>query len=387
MERTIRRFGVSLAVVLSVAALAAPLHAQPGPGGGGPSGPPAVIVSPVVEQETAPEFRFIGRIEAVESVDLRARVTGFLQERRFQEGGRVSKGDVLFVLEKEPYEAVVAQREAELASAEADLNLANVDYARAERLVERGVNSQETLDQADAQRKVTEAKVLAAEASLRAARLDLAYTEIVSPIEGRIGLAEYSVGDLVDTSSGALATVTMQDPIHAVFQVSEDVMLQRRKEGLDPANPTVEPILELADGTRYDLGGELDFLSPTVNRTTDTVTGRAIFPNPEGVLLPGQFVSMILRVKDPEMVKVVPQKALQRDAEGHFALVVRRDDTVEKRRVTVGRQVEQKWVIQGGLETGERVIVEGIQKVSAGGKVAPSEATTQAGSTAEAPGN
>lgn len=332
---------------------------------------PAVLVETVSLRDVTPEFRYVGRVEAVEEVGLRARVTGFLEERPVAEGREVRKGELLFQIEKAPYEAVVGEREAAIASAKATLNLAQVEYNRAEQLVQRAVKSQDALDLAEAERKTAEAQVMAAEAALRGAALDLRYTEIRSPIDGRIGLFAYDVGDLVGPDSGPLATVTSTDPVHVVLQVREEQLLRERKRGIDLDDPRVSPTLELADGEIFEGSGRFDFLAPTVNRSTDTVTARAVFDNPDGVLLPGQFVNVIVRVSDTVMAVTVPQKAVQRDAEGYFALVVDREDQVNLRRVAVSGQSGDQWVISDGLLEGERIVVEGIQKVSAGAKVDP----------------
>jgi len=368
-QRSAARPWVAALVVACLGGSALPAAAQGG--GGGESAPPAVLVQEVAREDVTPEFRYVGRVEAVADVALRARVPGFLEERLVREGATVEKGDLLLRIEQAPYQAVVAEREAAIASAEAELNLAEVEYRRAERLVERNVQSQETLDLAEAERKTAEAGLEAARAGLKRAELDLSYTEIRSPVSGRIGLFAYDVGDLVGPESEPLAQVTTTNPVYVVLQVREEQVLAERKRGLDLENPRFYPQLELADGTRYELRGEFNFLSPTVNRSTDTVTARAVFDNPDRILVPGQFVTVIVRTQQEVTEITVPQKAVQRDAEGYFALVVNREDRVDFRRIEVERQVRNKWVVTEGLSPGERIIVEGIQKVNAGGRVDP----------------
>ncbi len=324
---------------------------------------PSVVVAPIESMDVTPSFSFVGRVEAVDRVDLRARVQGFIEERHFREGGEVKAGELLFTLEKAPYQVVVDQRNADLAGAEATLKEAKAELKRKEDLVGRGVLSAAELDTASADEATANANVLQAKAALRAAELDLSYTEIESPIAGRIGEAHYSVGSLVDTGSEPLATVTSVDPIYVMIAISEKELIDARREGIDIENPPVAPHLTLSDGSRYQHDGDFDFLGTEVNQSTDTVQARAVFPNPEQILLPGQFVSVVVRQKETETALVVPQIAVQEDQQGYFALVVNQADKVEIRRIAVGDQVDGAWVLEDGLAEGEQVIVQGLQKV------------------------
>ncbi len=238
-------------------------------------------------------------------------------------------------------------------------------------MAKRNDVSQASLDQSEADLATAQAAVLHAQAELRAANLDLNYTEIRSPINGRTSRATYSVGNLVNSSSDPLATVTRFDPIYVTIKVSEEQLIDARKRGIDLDNPPVAPSLLLSDGTSYPFEGRFEYLAAQVDQGTDTITARAEFPNAEKILLPGQFVSVLVRQKAPEFAIAVPQTAVQQDANGYFVLVVDREDTVEMRRVTLGRQVDSVWVVQDGLATGERVIVQGIQKAGVGKKVKP----------------
>lgn len=332
---------------------------------------PSVIVIEAAEQEITPVTRYPGRAEAVETVELRARVEGFIEQRNFREGADVAKEELLFVIEQEPYKIVVDQRRAELAAAVATEKNAQADFKRKEALSKRNDVSRAALDQSAAELATAEADVLHAQAALRAANLDLNYTEIRSPINGRISRETYSVGNLVSTSSEPLATITRFDPIYVTIKVSEEQLIDARKRGIDLDNPPVAPSLLLSDGTSFPYEGRFEYLSAQVDQGTDTITARAEFPNPEKILLPGQFVSVLVRQKVPEFAIAIPQTAVQQDANGYFVLVVDREDTVEMRRVTVGRQVDNDWVVNDGLATGERVIVQGIQKANIGKKVNP----------------
>ncbi len=334
---------------------------------------PAVVVQQVSESELKQSFRMVGRIEAAAKVDLLARVSGFLEQRMFTEGKKVVAGESLFLIEPATYEIAMQQAEAELAGARAGLKNASAQLTRNQTLRKRGAVSQSQLDLSTAERDQARASVLKAEAGLRAAQLDLDYTLVKSPIAGRIGKAHYSNGNLVGPNTGKLATVVQLDPIYVELSVSEKDMLQARRDGLVMDNPPVAPSLELSDGSTYAHPGEFNFVNPEVDTNTDTIRVRATFPNPGGVLLPGQFVHVLVQSKQPETVLSVPQSAVQKDREGFFVLTVDRDNTVELRRVRMGEQFEGRWRVQHGLLKGERVIIEGLQKARAGSVVKPVE--------------
>lgn len=323
------------------------------------------------EQEVTPVVKYPGRAEAVETVELRARVEGFLEQRNFCEGADVAKGDVLFVIEQEPYKIVVEQRRPELAAAEAKEKNAQADFKRKKALVKRNDVSQVSLDVSEAELATAKADVPHAQAALRSANLDLNYTEIRNPINGRISLATYSVGNLVNTSSEPLATISRFDPIYVTIKVSEEQLIEARKNGIDLDNPPVAPSLLLSDGTSYRFEGRFEYLAARVDQGTDTITARAKFPNPNKILLPGQFLSVLVRRKVPEFSITIPQTAVQQDANRYFVLALDRENTVEMRRISVGRQTNNNWLVSDGLATGKRVIVQGIQKAGTGKKVNP----------------
>jgi membrane fusion protein, multidrug efflux system len=333
--------------------------------------PPSVMVATAAERDVTPEFSYVGRIEAVDTVELRARVEGFLEQRNFREGGEVKAGDLLFVIEKAPYEVVVQQREAALAGAQATLVNAQVDLQRQEELVLRDVASEATLDSSRAIEGAAAAEVLKAEADVRRAELDLSYTDIFSPIDGKVSRAEYSIGNLVNPGSGPLARVTSVDPVYVTIGVSEKDLIEYRREGIDIDNPRSTPSLQLSDGSDYEHPGKFDYLDPEVSQSTDTVLVRAVFPNPDKVLLPGQFVTVKIKRIEVATAIVVSQAAVQRDAEGYFVLIVDRANKVEVRRIETGNQIEGDWVVQSGLAAGESVIVQGLQKVRPDMVVAP----------------
>ena len=324
---------------------------------------PSVVVAEVVARDVTPTFEQAGRVEATDVVDLRARVQGFLEKRNFREGTFINKGDLLFVIEKAPYQVIVDQRRADLAGAQASLKKAELELDRKATLQKQAVASKADLDLATAEAGTARARVLQAEAALREAELNLSYTEIRSPISGQVSRAKYSVGNLVRSSSEPLAKVTSVDPIYVTIAITEKVLIEARKEGIDLENPPVAPFLILGDGSKYQHHGEFDFLDTEVKQSTDTVTARTVFPNPKRVLIPGQYVKVIVKRKKPLSALVVPQVSVQSDQKGPFVLVVNRANKVELRYIRTGNRDNSDWIVESGLSEGERVIVQGIQKV------------------------
>jgi membrane fusion protein, multidrug efflux system len=338
--------------------------------------PPAVTVMTLQPTAITPGVGFNGRVVAVDTVDLRARVTGFLEQRRFEEGADVAAGDLLFVLEKDQYQAVVAQRQAELASAEANRVNTAAQLTRGEELVKNGNIPKSEVDLRRAEDQMAAASIQEAQAALRQAQINLGYTEIRAPLAGRIGRSDFSVGNLVGPDSGVLATIVSQDPIYVTFPVTQRQLMEYRREGGDAGGDPVVRIT-LPDGTRYERPGKLNFLDVKVDPGTDTLTVRAEFPNPERTLIDGQFVGVRVERGEPEQVLAAPQAAIQVDQAGPYVLVVGDDDKVSARRVRVGDLVGTQAVIRDGLSPGDRVIIEGIQKVRPGMAVAASEAPAQ----------
>jgi membrane fusion protein (multidrug efflux system) len=336
---------------------------------------PSVVVDIVREKDVSQTGNFIGRVEAVNSVNIRARVKGVLESRNFVDGQTVTQDQLLFVIESAPYQVVVDQRQAELASARATEINAAADFRRKKALVGRSVVSGAKLDEAGAALASAQATVLKSQAALRAAQLDLGYTKILSPLTGRISKARYSVGNLVGSDSEPLATVTSIDPIHVTIGVSEKDLIEARKRGINLNKPSFIPTIVLSDGSAYEGEGRFDYIAPTVDQSTDTVAVRASFPNPKGVLLPGQFVTVLVHPKARKRAISIAQTAIQQDRKGYFVLVLDRENRVSVRRVETVRQSGSDWVIKSGLATGERVIVEGVQKVRPKMVVKPVSAT------------
>ena len=338
--------------------------------------PPAVTVAPAVSRQVTETGDFIGRVTAIDKVDIVARVPGFIEERKFEEGQQVKKGDLLFRIEQATYQAAVEQQRANLAKARAtDVN-AKIQLERGRELVRNQNISQATLDQRAADEAAAAANVLEAQARLDQAEINLAYTEIRSPIDGRIGLAIYTEGNLVQPSSGKLATIVRQNPIYVIFQASERDVLEykRRIAESQDKNPHVTVHIRLPDGRPYAHVGRSNFLDVQVDTNTDTLAVRAVVPNPEGLLVPGGIVGVTVERGAPRSALVVPQAAVQLDQAGRYVLVVDAAKKVELRRVKTGVEDGRDIVVADGLKEGELIIVEGIQKVRPGQVVAASVA-------------
>lgn len=339
--------------------------------------PPSVTVVKVVAEDIRPTKSFTGRVEAKDKVDLRARIDGFLDKRLFTEGADIKEGDLLFVIEKGLYQAAVDQAQAALDKSEATLKLADIEIDRQTQLVQRNVGTQAKLDEVTAKQGESRGQVLADKAALEKAQLQLGYTDIRAPIVGRIGRATVSVGNFVSPASGALATIVTQDPIYVTIPVTQREMLTVRKEESGRSGEYVI-YLQLADGSRYKEPGKINFLDVTVNQGTDTVQVRTVFPNPDRILVDGQLVSVVVQTGKAESSLMVPQQALQVDQTGAFVLVVDSDNKVQVRRVELGPASGVGAVVTKGLTAGERVIVEGIQKVRPGQLVQATEAKSGA---------
>jgi membrane fusion protein (multidrug efflux system) len=333
--------------------------------------PPAVVVAPAVMREVAGEAEFVGRSEAVAEVAVRARVQGFLIERPFTEGETVTAGDLLFVIEPAEFEAAAKAARATLNDAQAAYKVAASETRRARDLLEKGGNlaiTEAEVERREGEAERAQAAIEAAEAALRQAELNLGYTRIETPITGRIGASGYDVGNLIGPDSGVLASVVSLDPVYVSFPVSEQEYLAYLKA---EEQPTIVPRLRLADRSMYAHEGEIEFVDNRVDPTTGTIRVRAEFPNPESLLLPGQFVNVLLTAGEPEERVVVPQAAVQQNQSGPFVLVVGEDNRVTARPIRTGARLGPDLVVEEGLEAGETVIVQGLQKVRPGGEVNP----------------
>src|SRR5262245_5047453 len=336
------------------------------------SPPPAVTVAPVATRQVTATGDFIGRVVAIDKVDVVARISGFINERNFTEGQQVKTGDLLFRIEPDTYKAAVDQQTANLAKAKATEVNANLQLQRGQELVRNQNLTQSEGDQRADNAQGAHADVMQAQALLEQAKINLGYTEIRSPIDGRIGIANFTVGNLVSPSSGTLATIVSQDPIYVTFQASEaDVIAYKRRIAASAdKNPHVTIHIKLPDGTIYPHPGLTNLLDVQVQPDTDTVLARAQLPNPEGMLIPGGIVGVQVDRGGPQSLLVGRQSAVQVDQAGHYVMVVGADKKVEQRRITVGIEQGRDIVVTKGLKQGELIIVEGVQKVHPGQVVA-----------------
>jgi membrane fusion protein, multidrug efflux system len=338
-----------------------------------PAPPPAVSVTPVASRQVTETGGFVGRIVAIDKVDIVARVAGFIEQRNFTEGQLVKTGDLLFRIEQDTYKAAVDQQSANLAKAKATEVNANLQLQRSQVLVKNQNVPQSTVDQNEAIEESAKADVLQAQALLEQAQINLNYTEIHAPIDGRIGLANFTKGNLVGPSSGTLATIVSLDPIYVTFPASEaDVIAYRQRVAASAdKNPHVTIHVKLPNGTIYSHSGQTNFLDVQVSPDTDTVLVRALLPNPDGILIPNGIVGVTVERGAPTSSLLVPQSAVQLDQAGRYVMVVDDAKKVELRRITTGSEQGRDVVVSSGLKEGELVIVEGIQKVHPGQIVSP----------------
>ncbi|MEJ5347674.1 MAG: efflux RND transporter periplasmic adaptor subunit [Desulfosoma sp.] len=353
--------------------------AGPAPAGAAPSGPGGdkpvpVGVVPVRVKDVSPVTEYVGHVEAIQAVDIRARVEGFLQEVRFREGARVRSGDVLYVIEQDLYKARVEASMARVAEAEAALERADRYLKRLQAARSESVPATE-MDSAEAARAEAAARLQAAKAQLAIDQINLAYTVVRAPIAGRIGRTAYTVGNVVEPGSGVLARLVQEDPIRVVYGVSENditaVQAALREASSGKKDRVLSPSLRLSNGTIYGFSGNVQFVDNQIDPFTGTIAVRAVFPNPEGTLIPGQYVTVLIQARDPQPLPVVSQSAVLVDQKGHYVLTVDDANQVVARHITLGPTVGTEWAVTSGLTEGERVIVQGLQKVRPGQTVQP----------------
>ena len=346
----------------------------------GQTPPPLVEVAVITEAAVNPPMTHVGRVEAIQSVDVQARVQGYLEQVKFSEGGRVKAGDLLYVIEQAPYTAQVKADNAKAAEARAALSKARQYRERLQNVRSGGV-SKTDLETALADEQEAEAQVDQAAATLDVSRLNLDYTTIKSPISGRIGVSNVTRGNLVGPDSGPLARIVQLNPIRVVYSVSEtdrvDVLMKVKEHGgsFNDAKKDLVPRLRLPNGSMYPLPGRIEFSDNEVDTTTGTVAVRAVFDNPNELLLPGQFVTVELSLADPQKMPMVPQRAVLEDRDGQYVFVVDGNNHAQRRNISTGLTVGTQWAVKSGLMAGETVVVSGVQKVRTGQTVNPQSAS------------
>jgi membrane fusion protein (multidrug efflux system) len=333
-----------------------------------PPAKPTVSVQVVALKGVNQSFEFVGHIMAINKVDIRARVEGFLDKVPFREGQDVKAGDRLYQIEKIQYQAQVDQAKANVASAEAKVTNAQLQYNRKLQLSKDSWAPQSDVDQYKANLDSDKATVLQARAALTRAEVNLGYTDVWSPIDGLIGRTVYTLGNLVNPASGVLVTIVSQDPMYVLFPISvrdlETIREVRRQEGGTLAK--IEIRVRLSNGREYPQRGVWNLNDPQVDQRTDTLMMRAIIPNPDRQLIDGQFVTAVVQERKEQQRPVIPQAALQIDQSGYYALVVDDQHKVEERHIQIGPNRDTDVVVSSGLYEGEKVIVDGVQKVRPG---------------------
>jgi multidrug efflux system membrane fusion protein len=369
----------SLAAV-SILAVAASACSKAPP----PMQAPEVTVAPAVERTVADWDEFTGHFEAVNSVEIRPRVGGFLQRVGFVEGAMVHQGDVLFVIDQRPYQAEVARVEAVLAQARTRDQLAGLEVERAQKLMSTQAISREEMDSRTSGRAEGNAVVRAAEAALRVARLNLEWTVVRAPISGRVGRAIVTAGNVVQAgppSPSLLTTIVSIDPIYVYFDTDEQAYLKYM--AATAAGPKGRQVMiGLANETGFPHEGRLNFVDNRVDGANGTISARAVLSNPSGIFTPGLFARVRLLGGDRHAATMVRDQAIGTDQDRKFVLVLKGDNTVEYRPVTTGRVVDGLRTIESGLKPGERVVINGLMRIRPGMKVAATNAEMVAESPA-----
>lgn len=337
--------------------------------------PPEVSVLKITTGPVTIFDDFVGQTEAVDTVEIRSRVQGLLQRQAFKDGARVRKGDLLFVIDQQPFVAALAQAKANLAQMEASLTNSKQNLARMKRLVAQQAVSQQDYDAAVAKEGMDAANVLAAQAAVQEAQLNLGYTTIVAPQDGVMSKALVKPGSMITVAQTLMATQYSTDPMYVNFAVSEEKMLtllRRFKAETGAGEQGTPPFrVKLVDGSDYPHPGRLNFVAAAVDAKTGTLQMRIALPNPEDSLKPGQFVRVIVPVSERPQAIRIPQQAVQELQGLKSVYVIGADGRAASRQITASRRVGNDWLVEQGLQAGEVVVVEGTQKVHPGAPVKP----------------
>ena len=357
--------------------------------------PPAVGVVRAERQQITQTDEFIGRIQAVGRVALVARVTAFLEKREFVEGAEVKQGDLLYLLEQPPFRAQVDADVASVAQLEAQHVYAEQQLARGRSLLSSPAGQQQQVDQDVANERSLAAQVGAAVAQLKQAQINLNYTEIRAPIDGKITTTAVTEGNVVSPTSGILATVVSQDPMYVIFPIAMRSALELRDRYAQKGFGAVVIRIRLQTGKLYGEIGHLDYVSPIVDQTTDTITLRGAIPNPvlaglkagdpgSRELADGEFVTVLLEGVQPIRVLAIPRAAVLSDQQGDYVLIVDAQNKAQQRRIQLGQSTPSTAVVTSGLTEGELVISQGVQRVRPGEPVLASPASPPPSTSSEA---
>ena len=390
---TFPRRMATVVVLLAIAATASPAAAQ-----GGPGGPPAVGTTIVRQQALTQTDEFVGRVQAINRVALVARVTGFLTKQFFTEGVEVKQGDLLYQIEKPPFEADLQAKQAALAQANAQLTNATITLGRAQTLLNTPAGQRSNVDDAVASQRTDAAMVMAAQANLQTSQINLGYTDITAPIAGRIARTLVTYGNVVGPGSGTLTTIVSQDPIYVYFPISLRSLLTLRDRYQNEGGlAQVVVRLRLADGTMYEPVGHIDYVDPTVSNNTDTVNVRGLIPNPDETksklngqsvraLVDGEFVTVLLQGAAPVSQLAIPQAAVLANQEGNYVYVVAAGNKAVPTPVTLGQVSGAMVAITAGLKVDDVIVSDGVQRVRPNQPVNPAPAAPGPGGADGPPG-
>ncbi len=338
---------------------------------------PSVIVNTAHTEAITPKSEIVGRTSASEDVSIKSQIQGQLLRRSFVEGDDVAAGDLLFEIDPSTYKAELAQQLAVLKQATASRDVAVMNWERGRRLLPDGMISAQDMDELTSRKLTTAAGVVQAEAAVKAAELQLSYTKVYAPISGRISNSKVSTGDII-TPQSEMANLVQLQPMWVNFQVAEKKLISAQQDFSKAADKDVkiEDIvihLRLPNGTMFDEAGYIDFIGNRVDAATGTLPVRATFKNATSLMLPGLFVTLVIESPITENALLIPQASVQEDQQGRFVMVLNEQDEVQKRIVELGDRFGVDWRVLSGLNDGERIVVEGLQKIRPGIKVNPVE--------------
>ena len=336
--------------------------------------PKAVQVSKPIMKDIQPTFDTTGRIEAKLSVDIIARVSGWLQKKYFEEGERVTKGQKLFLIEPDEYILASKNARATVNENSAVYKNSQIDLQRAEQLLKDDLVSREYYDNALTQRNRNRAALDGAIAQMQQANLNLSYTNITSPMDGRIGKVNITEGNYVTPSSGVIAQIYSTNPMKVTFPLNSGDFIELKRyykaasEEDKNDDGAVSVLLGLADGSQYEIEGKIEFVDNKIDESTGTVTLRAIFENPDELLVPGDYVKVTIRINKPYKVMMIPQSATKTDVGTGYYVWVVKDGKAVKKDIKVSQNVDNNWIVESGLEENDEVVVKGIQDIYKSGQ-------------------
>jgi membrane fusion protein (multidrug efflux system) len=361
------RMNACPAALLALVALTAPTSAQQ------PAAIPVTTVAAALQPVTK-AADYVGRVEAVQRVEVRARITGFIQEVAFKEGDLVKEGAILYRIEPDTFQAAVQQAQGALFEAQGKFANAQAQRARTEELARTSAASRALLDERIALEREAQGQTVMADANLKTAKVNLGYTEITAPISGEIGRSKLTKGNVVSPDSGPLTTIVSLDPMYVTFPVSQREFLKvKEQEDRKARAQGLTVRIKFSDGTTYDQVGKINFVDVTVDRATDTVVVRATMPNPAGTLIDGQLVRVSVEADKPEEKIVIPQSALIADQQGIYVFLVD-DNKAVIRRIKIGGEFGPNMIVDEGLKVGEQVVVQGMESLRPGTPVVASPA-------------